>query len=431
MLLIFSFSWCFKTQEVIDTPNTNTEEESGEVEEFTDFRSDSSYSDLKKLRKEWKSKEAMDLIETKLLLYPNDENLLTQLGLLHIDDNDYEKAISTFEDVLLKNKNNISANLNTALAYYKMWELDKYEEYVSIAQEINPNSEQISSFISGIDSEPEAEGSAPNQVDKTFFVLDKKLAPIRLYLENKEDQKAYDELVIISNEYENNSEIKKLLADSLLGLKEYDEAIKMYEDLLVDWEDKDFDVLFWLAVGYYSVGTRDDAKQKLDEAFELASEEEKIVINRFIADLNIENGNLPEVPTFNIDYVEWTEIYNVIELELDEINTLYNEERYEEVEKLLITLNAKHPNNPNLLFWLWRIHLEQKEDFPTALSYYKASYDLEPEDVYTLEWLFWSSVRTWEIENAVEYFNEAQLLPGKFESHQFAEDIVSESRNNN
>lgn len=135
------------------------------------------------------------------------------------------------------------------------------------------------------------------------------------------------------------------------------------------------------------------------------------------------NANLEN--TVNEDYKEGWKYFTLIEENLSVVQKLFDiDKNYESANSNLISLNKKYPNNPKILYWLWRTNL-YLSNIESSYEYYFQANQLLKSDIYILEWLFWTSIRKGNKEEAIEYFNEAQKTWKKFESFNQAYSIIN------
>ncbi|MGD9674805.1 MAG: tetratricopeptide repeat protein [Candidatus Nitrosocosmicus sp.] len=268
------------------------------------------------------------------------------IGLDYYSKKLYEKAIEFYNKALEINLNHVPAHINkaTSLVY-----LEKYEE-----------------AIKSLNKALELEKDHPIALENKANIL------FNHFKDYQQVKEIYQKLIKInSTSYDG----LRAYAESLFNLGEYDEALKIYNDLLTNYPEKESDLLFQKARTLSQLRRYEEAKDVYTELYNKEQGNKKVLLNLGITWIKLK------------DYKKAIECFDsALAIDPNYLGALLNKgalyvemEDYQKGMEFLSLAKKLQPENPQINFNLGTTYLNQ-ENYDKALENYEVAlkYSQEP-----------------------------------------------------
>ncbi|MDL2302829.1 tetratricopeptide repeat protein [Dysgonomonas sp. OttesenSCG-928-D17] len=305
------------------------------------------------------------------------DNVLAELGFLHVEADRFREAILYFEESLKYNAENIEVLSDLAYAYEMTGD---FEAAISTTNKI-------------LDIEP--------------YTYEAWVNLGKLYSLQEEFEKAIDAFDFALTINDSDTNVLKLKAHCLSLSDRVEEAIEIFNELLLgDMDDATLYLL--LAECYQALEMYDEALANLDiykeiegETDELLSKQAYIFIQKedYPAALSVVEGALPGNP----DSVDLNLIAGEIAL---------RRERYEEAKGYLMAIYSENEDNFQLLDRLAIVNIKE-EDYKEAAFYTERLLDLDPNNLAVKQRLALLYFETGDEEHfniVLDQFTDKELL---------------------
>lgn len=273
------------------------------------------------------------------------DNILSELGFLHIEADCFKEAALYFEESLKYNTENIEVLSDLAYCY-----------------------EMLGDFDSAIDTSNKILDIEPYTYEAWVNIG-------KLYSLTEEYEKAIDafEFALTINDSDNN--VIKLKAHCLLLSGRIDEAVTLFKELL-ESDINDTTIYFLLAESFQALELYDEALSYLDQYEQSEGITSELIVKKAYLFLEKEDYNTAS----DIVYSYLKENPESVDLNILAGEIYFKQEKFEDAEVHFLNAYALNKENFHLIDRLGVINIK-KEDYEEAAHFTKILLELDPDNL--------------------------------------------------
>jgi len=325
------------------------------------------YQDAYKISEELLEKEDQESLD----------NVLAELGFLHVEADCYKEAVLYFEESLKYNPDNIEVLSDLAYSYEM---LDNFEDAIGTTNKI-------------LDIEP--------------YTYEAWINLGKLYSLREEYEKAVDAFDFALTINDSDSSVLKLKAHCLSLSDRAEEAIEIFKDLLQS-NPGDTSLYFLMAECYQSLEMYDEALTYLERYQFIEGETEELLLKK--AYLSLQKGDFRKALSI-------TESGLLLEPDSSEFNILageiaFRQEQYTKAEEYLLPVYSHSKDNFHLLDLLAMINIKQ-ENYQEAAFYTEELLIMDPHNLgikQRLALLYFETDNKEQFNEILDQFSDKELL---------------------